>query len=653
MRKDVSSNKMKGSIREVNNIYDNIDAWVRNAVRNSIINRNKIAKIRRTIDVSPEIVEEVAGPTTAGSSAPNIVKVRMNHNGKDGDHYFQFKDPLFAAAFGGLDTIILPGAKYLSRISNVARNTIVLNPLFSISQLVIQDLVSAMFNSGVKNPWMIPLRVIKEIPLSFMDKSKARKFLKGFGAVGYTGTTNLGDPTEAIDLNEPGTFNKIVRGVKKIPGAEKTYRGLEKFAMVSDNVVRQAVYEQIYKESRAAGLSENKSIQKSVQAAFDIINFRMKGSSAILNKLFPVVMFLNAGLRALAIQGSILSGKGITPQQKTEAYGAFVSTLLQVQMAAIAYSLLKGDDEEYKKLDPYERDFQLILNDTYTVPLRPDIYTLLGKVIPEHVVNELKFETQGDVKTWEAMKRSLGHILQVNAVPTAIKPFVEVATNQTIGPVKRSIIPRKLEEQQGADQWSQYTSETSKIISKQAQELGLDFSPIVMDHLIRQLTGYAGATALYLTDEILFQNGVSTRPERSMQDQFASFPGISRFVQRGTDGKRSLSDLYELDRYTSRFAAQYASKLKNQGASEELNLFLNQNQAAITVQKYITRRKLLLSKIANAERKILESSTMTPKVKRIELEALNKQRRNILSDVNRVKRETEQSLKRSRSKYKD
>ena len=44
---------------------------------------------------------------------------------------------------------------------------------------------------------------------------------------------------------------------------------------------------------------------------------------------------------------------------------------------------------------------------------------------------------------------------------------------------------------------------------------------------------------------------------------------------------------------------------------------------------------------------------MTPKVKRIELEALNKQRRNILSDVNRVKRETEQSLKRSRSKYKD
>jgi len=656
MRKDASSNKMKGSIREVNNIYDNIDAWVRNAVRNSIINRNKIAKIRRTIDVSPEIVEEVAGPNIANtkSSAPNIVKVRMNHNGKDRDHYFQFKDPLFAAAFGGLDTIILPGAKYLSRISNVARNTIVLNPLFSISQLVIQDLVSAMFNSGVKNPWMIPLRVIKEIPLSFMDKSKARKFLKGFGAVGYTGTTNLGDPTEAIDLNEPGTFNKIVRGVKKIPGAEKTYRGLEKFAMVSDNVVRQAVYEQIYKESRAAGLSENKSIQKSVQAAFDIINFRMKGSSAILNKLFPVVMFLNAGLRALAIQGSILSGKGITPQQKTEAYGAFVSTLLQVQMAAIAYSLLKGDDEEYKKLDPYERDFQLILNDTYTVPLRPDIYTLLGKVIPEHVVNELKFETQGDVKTWEAMKRSLGHILQVNAVPTAIKPFVEVATNQTIGPVKRSIIPRKLEEQQGADQWSQYTSETSKIISKQAQELGiLDFSPIVMDHLIRQLTGYAGATALYLTDEILFQNGVSTRPERSMQDQFASFPGISRFVQRGTDGKRSLSDLYELDRYTSRFAAQYASKLKNQGASEELNLFLNQNQAAITVQKYITRRKLLLSKIANAERKILESSTMTPENKRIELEALNKQRRNILSDVNRVKRETEQSLKRSRSKYKD
>ena len=44
---------------------------------------------------------------------------------------------------------------------------------------------------------------------------------------------------------------------------------------------------------------------------------------------------------------------------------------------------------------------------------------------------------------------------------------------------------------------------------------------------------------------------------------------------------------------------------------------------------------------------------MTPKVKKIELEALNKQRRNILSDVNRVKRETEQSLKRSRSKYKD
>ena len=44
---------------------------------------------------------------------------------------------------------------------------------------------------------------------------------------------------------------------------------------------------------------------------------------------------------------------------------------------------------------------------------------------------------------------------------------------------------------------------------------------------------------------------------------------------------------------------------------------------------------------------------MTPENKRIELEALNKQRRNILSDVNRVKRETEQSLKRSRSKYKD
>ena len=62
------------------------------------------------------------------------------------------------------------------KFANILRANVVLYPLFSIAQLP-QDAVSAMFSSGVKYPFMIPLRVLKEFPLTFLNLSKTHKNL--------------------------------------------------------------------------------------------------------------------------------------------------------------------------------------------------------------------------------------------------------------------------------------------------------------------------------------------------------------------------------------------------------------------------------------------------------------------------------------------
>ena len=91
--------------------------------------------------------------------------------------------------------------------------------------------------------------------------------------------------------------------------------------MASDNAVRQADFEQTMREtatdkSSLQKIFETGDVGLAVDRAFEVINFRRKGSAPLINTLSQTVPFFSAGLQALSVQGRVLTGGGIAPGQR-------------------------------------------------------------------------------------------------------------------------------------------------------------------------------------------------------------------------------------------------------------------------------------------------------------------------------------------------
>jgi hypothetical protein len=500
--------KLKGSGAAVNDVFDNMIRWSQYAMNRAV----RAHKATQMIDAALKIEVDgkpMATKVTEQKRGMNIV--RAFRDGKQ--ELYDMADPLFVPAFSSIQNVSIPTLTFMSKVSNVLRQSVVLYPLFSVAQ-VPQDSFAAMFSSGLKtqHALKIPYLAVKEFIKTLSKTSQTHNELKRFGVVGVRdfSATVIRDDAE------------IYAGLRPPKGGwGKTKEFLEHIAMAADNAVRQAVYE----ASMQQGLNKSEALEK----AFEIINFRRRGTSKMLNVMGQTVPFFYAYLSAQRVAYRVLSGVGISPSDRKEALTTLATTSAAVAALSMIYAMANGDDEDYAETPAAIRDRTLTIPGSggVRIPLRPDFF-LFPKIVAEHTYLMLSDKGYEDgAKFRKSMADALlSAVASPTPFPTAIKPAIEVAINYDFFQGKPLI--GNFEKQKDVErQFRDSTSEFAKLLG----ETGV-ISPIAADHMIRGMLGSFGGLFLFGTNQFLHSDPDVPRPEMSAKEMLAALPGTSGLLKR-------------------------------------------------------------------------------------------------------------------------
>jgi hypothetical protein len=570
--------RLKGSSRPVNDIFDNQVRWVQYSVNRAVRNRSALALADTAVEVG------AAKQVKSKQDGNNVVRVWRN--GKE--QFFSMDDPMFMEAFNGLEAIVIPSWKWASDLANVLRQSVVMYPLFSVAQ-VPQDSFAAMFSSGLKPQYAlrIPVLAVKEFIQTIRGKSKTFETLKNVGATGVR------DFTSAIVRMDA----EIFAGLKAPPGVlGKIKYSLNHIAMSADNAVRQAVYE----ASIAQGVSRAEAMEK----AFEVFNVRRKGSSKSLALAGQLIPFFNAYLAAQNVAYKTITGRGISPTDRQEAFKTLAATTASVMTLSLLYAMVNGDDEDYLKKPATVRDRLLMIPGTggMSIPIRADLFSM-PKIITEHMYLMMTDKGYEDGRKFrDSMAAALGSaVLGPTAVPQAIKPLVEVAINYDFFQGKPLIgtYQKKLDTER---QFTDSTSELGKILG----QTGL-VSPIAADHLLRGMLGSVGGLIIYATNPILHSDPNSPRPSLSERDAIAALPGMGGFITKSYESALK-KDFYTLKEEVDK-AANTLNDLKTR-SPQEIQGFLEkeENLSRVGLQKSVNAIGERLSNIRKAITQTANSS---------------------------------------------
>lgn len=603
--------KFKGSEQEVNNIFDNMERWTSYIIRRAVNNKSA----QNLVQVSQEVLDEAKEvPKAQRGMEANTVAIWQDGERK----LYEFSDPFFVKAFTGLEPVALPAFKALSTFSNALRKNIVLNPLFSISQLS-QDSMAAMLTSGLKHPFKLPIEVVKEFVKTLRGTSAAHETLKAFGAVGvrdYSATISRLDAEMAAGLKDPSTWQKLLSP-------------LEKFSMASDNAVRQAIYNMTMQET-------NGDKAKAVERAFEIINFRRKGASGTLAIAGQVIPFFNAYLQAQNVAYKVLTGRGVSPTARSEAKKVFVGNAVKIAALSFMYAAVMSDDDDYKKMDPTIRDRHWIIPGTgLMLPTRTDLFSM-PKIIAEHtyaLMTDQGFED--GTKARRAMSDALVNaITGPTPVPQAFKPLIEVVLNRNFYQ-GRPIIGRGIENLKTSEQYTASTSELAKAIGS----TGL-IAPVNVDHLIRGYLGTTGGLTMMAMDAAINSAGDVPKPAKSTQDILASTPGLSTFVSKEF-GNAAKTDFYELKGMVDEVGATL-NRFTKTGRMEDAKGYLGeeQTQNLLKVKSQVNQIQSALSKLRERENLIREmpNTRMNADQKEVAIRQIREQEQRMLGNVEKLRK---------------
>jgi hypothetical protein len=618
----------KGSYRPVHNVFDNMEKWAHYIVRKGVQNQAAVNKILLT---QKYMGNEIAEGTDENKDKGIRITVWI-----DGDKQsFQYKSKIFSEAFTGLEPAAIPLLRYFAPVINFLRLNIVLNPIFSIIQIPM-DAFATFLTSGVKLPVMLPLQVIKELALTTVGMSSARKALKKSTVAGIRDYSKQVEQVEKEIRNKTygqsiNTFDKILKALVS---------PLQKFSQISDNVIRQAVYAQTMLETSDAKLA--------TMRAAEIINFRRTGSSQLVNITRQLAPFVNANLQALNVVGGTLLLDGISPQTKLQALATNLNAMVQTVPLVIAYTMLMSGDDEYEKLDPAYRDTSIVMGDGWTIPLRPDLWTLIAKIIPEHLYNRYMADTEDPEKMKLAFSRGLKKALALpGPMPTGIGPVIESMMNYDFYR-DRPIVGRGLESLSETPQY-QFTPKTSQLsiaISNEASEIfGKTISPMYIDHLMRGVMGYTAGIIQLFTERIMSDINGIVLPEGSGLEGVSNFdregmrkiPGTAR-LRSADENSRNINDFYEAREYVNKLYDTYTALDKDKSIPRKVSeKFRKDNQKALDSYQRIKNISDKLNDIRKMERAVFSDDNMSPAKKKLELKRLADERQSRLGYLVKTK----------------
>lgn len=611
--------KIKGSDQPVADVFGNMAMWTTYTVSRAVRNRTALNMYNAVKEIMPDQVEDVRQDESVKRS-DNVVSMWENGQRKR----VKFADPLFASAFEGMETVALPLFKDLSKATNFLRQSIVLNPLFSLSQLS-QDSFAAMLTSGLKNPLMIPIEVVRQFSSILLGTNATGKYLARSGVVG------VNDYSSAVQNNNLA----VATGLKSKSMLQKLLTPLEKFSMASDNAVRQALYNRTLLETGGKRQKDGSVVggdeAAAMERAFEIINFKRSGANGLVNVGKQLVPFFGAYLQAMNVTAKVLAGRSITPTERAAAYKTLMWNTMMVTALAFMYSAMVAGDDDYEKMDPQVRDKHLLIPGTgFMLPLRND-FTMFPKLAAEYSYLMMTDNGYTDgKKVRRAMSEALANaVLSPTVVPQFLKPAVEVGINHNFF-TGRDLVGKGIA---GRDTEAQYTASTSEL-GKLLGKLGI-LSPVAIDHLIKGYAGSVGGLTLMATNALMSDEGVP-KPEKSDRDVLRQIPGMGTFFA-SEYGNAMKNDFYELREEVGK-AVNTLNAYKKE-SPEKAREYMQEKMPLLKLQTQVNAIGNQLAKLRDYENQLraLPESRMTAEQKTAELQRLKAAEERMLQNVYKLR----------------
>jgi polyhydroxyalkanoate synthesis regulator phasin len=531
--------KLEGSTRQTASPVENFSGLVDWATKEAMKNHAALSALKDMALMGAAFKR----PTKPAKDSPGDM-VTVYDNGKPVEYYVP--DPAHFIAFSIQDPVIPDSFKLLQKGSQILRAGVTSMPPFAIKQ-VFDDIVRAYTYAGVKNNAALVKSVMLNFPKNWVNEvlKKKPKDIKNLEALGIVGT---------FDFSQQGNLKNILEGAgaKKEGLGSTIMRVMEAGAKASDLAVRQAVYDQVMKET-------NGDKAQAESAAREIINFSRRGSSKTMNLLISIIPFFNAYARGMDKLATAAAG-GVVGQSTGTARSMFYKRMGVMTSMGLLYALLMQDDEEYQQLPDHVRDTNWILpygKELGFVPAIPIPAELafFFKAIPERIVRYYKlYGTEEEQTALDVVgnmtKRGIDVFSSPNITAQMIRPFLENMVNHSF------FLDRPLESQaqQALRPFERYgtgTSDAMKSLAKSMEDVanatGVEafaISPIKLENVVRGIFGTAGGLALSIADMGLNPG----RTDRPLNQQLgAQLTGLSA-VTKDPIGTRQLDFIYDLEK---------------------------------------------------------------------------------------------------------
>lgn len=597
--------------REIENIIDNM---TRNVMRMTMNGLRQYAATR--------IVQEYATRNEKGKimtfpkAEPDKGRFNFIVDGKR--VVVEIKDPLVAEAISGMETLGLTMWKPLAAAANLTRRAITLSGTFQLKQ-VFKDAPTAALVTGVKRPDLLMGGVFKGFVTSLTNSDPAVQILRAAGIGGFHSPART---PEAEVKRQIGVINK--NSYDYVIGA------LDHFGDSSDMAQRVATYKRV--------MAETGDEAQALYQAANVINFMRHGSGQVAQIVTKTVPFMNAYAQSIDVLFQSLAGGGLKGVSRKRALARIGVTGSLLVGMTLLYCMAVGDDEEYQLLDDQSKLRSYVIPGTKIVLPMNTSAAYFFKAIPEMIYNYVM--KNGTEKPMDEKRLRTGlkeaavdMLLGPNPVPSAVKPFVEIALNKNFF-TGETVIPRGMEKLETAEQYSASTSEAGKFLSSMTggKEKRL-LSPVEADHLIRSLFGTAGSMAQWASNVI--GEAADARPAVVAKD----YPFIGPFLR--PEVPRGPEDLfYDFKEYTDKKYQTYM-RLLERDRLDEAEEYLKKNEGLIAFSEYANETESSLKEINALIRMYGETTdkTLSPKEKRAEIENLQRIKNEILDNIEFIRKE--------------
>jgi hypothetical protein len=606
--------KYKGSMEEVTSVSSNMRQWMQWALAGSISNR----QIKRMLDqykaYLPDEVREGRDPNKGNFTVM-----------EDGvERTYNVDSPEIAQAFIQQGAYIYPLMSIAKGVSDIARKNITRIPLFSLGQIP-ADIYAAMFTSGIRNPGALVVRLLSEAVKTSVGMSQTRKDLVRRGLLStheYNAQLDQDSIKYAQDIVPPSAYRRVMHL-------------LDRFGATSENIIRQAVYNQLR--------SEGASQQKAETAVVEIINFRNKSGIKALNSLSSSVIFFNSYLQSAALILKTLSGKGITYQ--TRAQGLATLAIISAKIATFSFLLAALSDMTDEE-DEYARRSRAAKNRIFNIPgtdgmglaVREDVY-VLPHILAQYAYRNMFRELEDRGVDMKSFKGSLKNIALNSLVPPSegvpqlFKPTIEGALGVNIH-TGRDIIPEHMKALEPELQFNATTAEYAK-----AMGAATGTSPIMIEHFVK---GYFGTTAQLF--DMLFGGLIASardipRPARSTKEVLAKLPSVGASFSR-EENMAVTEDLYEAKKEFDRALKTYKklnesdSKAAEEYRKEHADLMLNPT-GAVKQLEALKRRENYIRNLPSREKN--PEKGMSAEEKAAELQTLKEMKERLVPIVRQLR----------------